>query len=111
PSYCCGASPGLLQLNDVSPYSRIFVYEDNSFNHNIINIITITTCNSANIQSNKSILTTNMIYPNPAQNSLQVRLINEQIGEIKINDVLGKEVICTKEKEIDIIRLQNGVYF
>src|SRR6185312_706968 len=80
-------------------------------NHNIINIITITTCNSANIQSNKSILTTNMIYPNPAQNSLQVRLINEQIGEIKINDVLGKEVICTKEKEIDIIRLQNGVYF
>ncbi len=51
------------------------------------------------------------LYPNPVQNSLQVISSNEQITEIKIYDVLGKEAISTKEKNIDVSGLQEGVYF
>ena len=51
------------------------------------------------------------IYPNPAQNSLHITISNDQTAEIKIYDVLGKEVINTKTQEIDVSSLQNGIYF
>ena len=57
------------------------------------------------------------VYPNPAQNSLQVLLSNEQVKELKLYDVLGYEVKNEEVKtqngvlQIDVSNLQNGVYF
>ncbi|MFI5141754.1 MAG: T9SS type A sorting domain-containing protein, partial [Bacteroidia bacterium] len=49
------------------------------------------------------------IYPNPASSSLQVAFTGN-ITNINVYDVLGKEVLNTKEKDIDISNLSNGVY-
>jgi len=57
------------------------------------------------------------VYPNPASNNLQITVSNEQITELKINDVLGKEVkhevLDRRENtaQTDINNLPNGVYF
>ncbi len=52
------------------------------------------------------------VYPNPAQNSLQVTVAgNSKIQAINLYDVLGNEVITTNAKEIDVSSLSNGVYF
>ena len=51
------------------------------------------------------------VYPNPTMNNLQVTVSYEQVQDIKIYDMLGKEIINTKEKEIDVSNLSNGVYF
>jgi len=51
------------------------------------------------------------IYPNPANTSMQIKVSNAQTAEIKILDVLGKEVLSTKEKDIDVSALQEGIYF
>ncbi len=52
------------------------------------------------------------IYPNPASNSVQVTYTgNSKIEEIILCDVLGKEIISTKETAIDMGGLQEGVYF
>jgi len=58
-------------------------------------------------------------YPNPAQNSLQVKVAdNSKIQAINLYDVLGKEVIKNDElkmqngaAQIDISNLSEGVYF
>jgi hypothetical protein len=52
------------------------------------------------------------VYPNPAQNSLQVTLAgNNKILEINLFDLLGKEVLTPKEKVIDVSNFKNGIYF
>ena len=51
------------------------------------------------------------VYPNPAQNKLEILIDNEQIKEVKLFDVLGKEALSTKEKEMDVSNLNEGVYF
>ena len=50
------------------------------------------------------------IYPNPAANRVQVTYI-DNITNIIAYDVLGKEVLSTKEKDIDVSGLTEGVYF
>jgi hypothetical protein len=50
------------------------------------------------------------IYPNPANTVINVELGIKNV-EIKIVDVLGNEVISTKEKNIDVSSLSEGVYF
>lgn len=52
------------------------------------------------------------IYPNPASNMVQVAVAgNSTVKEITLCNVLGNEVISTKQKEIDISSLAEGVYF
>ena len=52
------------------------------------------------------------IYPNPASNNIQVSYTGNSISkEITLVDMLGNEVIATKETTIDISTLANGVYF
>ena len=51
------------------------------------------------------------VWPNPASTVIQVASNNYQITEVKIVDVLGNVIISTKEKEIDVSSLTNGVYF
>jgi len=50
------------------------------------------------------------IYPNPASNYINVTA-TKSITEIKLVDVLGKEVLSTKETNIDLSSLQDGIYF
>jgi hypothetical protein len=49
------------------------------------------------------------IYPNPANNKVYVEA--KEIIEVKLFDLLGKEIISAKEKEIDVSNLNEGVYF
>jgi hypothetical protein len=49
------------------------------------------------------------VYPNPASNKINIEA--KEVTEIKVFDLLGKEIISTKEKEVDISNLNNGVYF
>ena len=51
------------------------------------------------------------VYPNPVNNKLSLKFSKgEEISSVIIYDALGKELINTKEKEIDVSVLQNGVY-
>ena len=65
-----------------------------------------------NAMSTKQILLNNQVkvYPNPGSNYITITA-TQDVSEVKIFNVLGKEVIGTKEKEIDISYLNNGVYF
>jgi hypothetical protein len=52
------------------------------------------------------------IYPNPASTMLHVELkMQNERAQIQISNTLGQEVISTKEKEIDVSSLQEGIYF
>ncbi|MEO8148791.1 MAG: T9SS type A sorting domain-containing protein, partial [Bacteroidia bacterium] len=55
------------------------------------------------------------LYPNPVNNFLTIKLINDQQREIIITDVLGKEVlhkeVLSKEVLIDVNKIPNGIYF
>jgi hypothetical protein len=48
------------------------------------------------------------VYPNPATNKIYIA--GKNIREIKLFDVLGEQVISTKEKEVDVSSLNAGVY-
>lgn len=48
------------------------------------------------------------IYPNPASDKIYVEA--KEIKEIRITDLLGKEVIVSREKEIDVSALAEGIY-
>ena len=50
------------------------------------------------------------VYPNPAANMVQVAFAGNIIN-INVYDVLGKEIISTKQKNVDVSSLQEGVYF
>ena len=49
------------------------------------------------------------IYPNPANNIINVAA--KEIVEIKLYDLLGNEILSQKENEIDVSGLANGIYF
>jgi len=51
------------------------------------------------------------IYPNPAKNRLQVIAGRDNVLLTRIYDLQGKEMICTKGKEIDVSNLKEGIYF
>ncbi len=51
------------------------------------------------------------VYPNPATSSLQVSINKGYIVKFTLYDVLGKEAISTKEKNMDVSGLPGGVYF
>jgi len=49
------------------------------------------------------------IYPNPTTSDLHIKM-NGNLKEVIIYSVLGKEVLSTPSKNIDVSRLLNGVY-
>ena len=49
------------------------------------------------------------VYPNPANNRIYIG--TKEIVEIKLYDLLGNEILTTKDNEIDVSGLTNGVYF
>ncbi|WP_452225780.1 T9SS type A sorting domain-containing protein [Lacinutrix cladophorae] len=54
-------------------------------------------------------LNTISIYPNPTTSDLHIK-INSNLKAVTIYSVLGKEVLSTSNKSIDVSRLLNGVY-
>ena len=59
----------------------------------------------------KQISNTNTIkiYPNPANNKITIDA--NDILDVKLFDVLGKQITSTKTNEVDVSNLPNGVYF
>ena len=59
--------------------------------------------------------TTYLIYPNPADNVLAVKLLNNICTRISITDISGKEILQINnyqtEQPIDISCLHDGIYF
>jgi hypothetical protein len=49
------------------------------------------------------------IYPNPAQNKITIDATD--VIDIKLFDVIGKQITSTKENNIDVSNLPFGVYF
>jgi hypothetical protein len=57
-----------------------------------------------------------LIYPNPATNKFEVQSLKFEAGdELKIFDVMGKEILYAKIKagkiEIDVSKFKSGIYF
>jgi len=84
------------------------------FNNNIsINIVNISySCSyfTLDIEGVKQDNISAKVYPNPAKDAINVET-KETIKEIILYDVMGKEVLQTKEtKDIDVSNLDNGIY-
>jgi hypothetical protein len=50
------------------------------------------------------------VYPNPATDKLYIETKEEDVKEIRLYDVLGKEQLSTTKKEIDVSTIPNGIY-
>ena len=51
-----------------------------------------------------------VIYPNPVSNILNIQNQDGQISEISIFNMLGQQVLKTKNKQIDVSNFKNGIY-
>ena len=49
------------------------------------------------------------IYPNPANNKITIDA--NDILDVKLFDVLGKQITATKTNDVDVSNLNEGVYF
>lgn len=50
-----------------------------------------------------------IIYPNPIQNELHIET-GEVVNSVEIFDLLGKQMLNSKDKNIDVSGLQKGIY-
>ena len=50
-------------------------------------------------------------YPNPASEILNIELKTQNETTVQILNILGEELVATKEKKIDVSSLPSGVYF
>lgn len=48
------------------------------------------------------------IYPNPTSDKIYSSI---KEGELKLFDMIGNEILSTKEKEMDVSKLEAGIYF
>ncbi|MBI3518883.1 MAG: T9SS type A sorting domain-containing protein [Bacteroidetes bacterium] len=65
------------------------------------------------VHENESLNASLLVYPNPANSTLHVKLDNYALLSLEISDVLGKVVISerTLENPISIENLKSGIYF
>jgi hypothetical protein len=75
----------------------------------MIQLNVLHTNNTTGISQISGINSQILVYPNPANNKISIRA--NQIKGIKLFDVLGNEILNTKENEIDVSILSSGVYF
>lgn len=72
----------------------------------VVALVTVEdTLSNANFEFNNSI----KIYPNPASSSFQISTENE-IKLVEIYDSLGRKLIRTQNKQIDVSQLPRGIY-
>jgi hypothetical protein len=77
-------------------------------NNLFVDTVTVYVQQHAGIKQNMNDVEVN-VYPNPAKDKIYIE--GKGIDEIRLFDLLGKEIISTKEKEIDVSDLNEGVYF
>ncbi|MGZ3863812.1 MAG: T9SS type A sorting domain-containing protein [Bacteroidia bacterium] len=70
--------------------------------------VVVTDTNSVGINQISRDKSTIIIYPNPTSDKIYTSIKN---GEISLFDVLGNEVLTTKEKEMDVSEFEAGAYF
>ena len=51
-----------------------------------------------------------VIYPNPVSDILNIQNLDNQISEISIFNMLGQQVLKTKNKQIDVSNFKNGMF-
>jgi len=64
---------------------------------------------TAGIAANATQTSVIKVYPNPAQNKITIDAAD--VITVKLIDMLGKQITTTKENQIDVTNLTNGVYF
>ncbi|HTA63118.1 MAG TPA: T9SS type A sorting domain-containing protein [Bacteroidia bacterium] len=88
--------------------NRANIYFD--FNTAILTNTTLNTISTplgiSTFNTQNSIIKT---YPNPAQNKITIDAVD--IIDVKLFDVLGKQITSTKTNEVDVNNLNDGIYF
>jgi len=99
---------------DITKFDKVFFY-CLQYNHfwdlGTFNKFTATTCAVLDVDNFK--MDTFTIYPNPAKNKIQISNIEAVSAEIRIFNVLGKQVFHQAkitEKTIDISSFDKGLY-
>ena len=99
---------------DITKFDKVFFY-CLQYNHfwdlGTFNKFTSTTC--AVLEINNFKMNTLTIYPNPARNKIQISNIETVSAEIRIFNVLGKQVFHQSkvtEKNLDISSFEKGLY-
>lgn len=77
---------------------------------NCFNAAAVRKNNSTAIDPNTNVNIEGILFPNPAQNSITLK-INASVREIVILDSRGSIILKTKNKTIDISSLPSGIYF
>ena len=102
---------GLTETSDDIYYQvkrRAFDDCNNSFDESNVITLTYTYCDATNI--NSIIENTVNIFPNPAHNSITIAG-TVQNQNIKIYDIMGKELLNTNKLTINISNFERGIYF
>ena len=104
--------PGFTIGTIIPSVAEIYFDSNPAIVTNTFNTEFVTTLGIANFGSNNL-----MLFPNPANNSVQINLQNtsETIDTILINDVLGKNIktisnVSSNQNTIDVADLSQGVY-
>ena len=104
--------PGFTIGTIIPSVAEIYFDSNPAIVTNTFNTEFVTTLGIANFGSNNL-----MLFPNPANNSVQINLQNtsETIAAILINDVLGKNIktisnVSSNQNTIDVADLSQGVY-
>ena len=69
-------------------------------------VTNVTTISISTYNTKNSII---KIYPNPAQNKITIDA--NDIIDVKLFDVIGKQITSTKDNNVDVRNLPEGVYF
>ena len=98
-----------IDLSDIS----IFVTQND--NKNTHTGITIPAKNGTTVGISENLTSKSInVYPNPAGNNINISGLNKTVSEIKIMDILGKDVITFKSNDEifsgDVSTLPSGVY-
>ncbi|WP_435415428.1 DM13 domain-containing protein [Polaribacter aestuariivivens] len=99
---------------DITKFDKVFFYclqfnhfwDLGTFNNFTSSNCSVLSVNSFNIQKIK-------VYPNPAKTEIRIQNMNANSAEIRIFNVLGKQVFYQKKnalKVIDVSFLQPGIY-
>ncbi|MFI5141038.1 MAG: DNRLRE domain-containing protein, partial [Bacteroidia bacterium] len=97
--------------NEVTAYSSVIFASSNHSDSTLHPMIKVcyTTSATTSINTNTSIKNHLTIYPNPANNKITIDANN--VTDVKLFDVLGKQITSTKDNVVDVSNLPDGVYF
>ena len=93
--------------NIYDPGGLLFINDDLYFSE--VNASKISKLPSSTLSTENLTLQNFSVYPNPANKNIQVQTI-EEIKELSIYTILGKKVLQTNQKYINVSTLTNGLY-